>query len=129
VLIVGALPPGGGTGLAAQADAHDRWGIDQIHIHRSAGGHLLDLRFRVVDPSKAAAVLARAATIHVLDTKSGTELEVPSTPKAGPLRNSGQPEIGRSYFALFTNPANLVRHGDRVSLLIDGQQIADLLVQ
>jgi hypothetical protein len=126
---IGALLPGGGSGFAAQADARDRWGIDQLLIRRSAGGHLLDLRFRVVDPSKAAAVLARDASVHILDTKSGTELEVPSTPKAGPLRNSGTPELGRTYFALFSNPGHLVRRGDQVSVVIAGQRLGDLPVR
>ncbi len=106
----------------------ERSGVDQLRIHRTAGGHLLDLRYRVVDPQRATSLLAKDNTAYLVDEKSGRRLPVPSTPKAGSLRAKGVPRAGRSYFALFTNPGGLVRRGDQVSVVL-GELTAQLTVE
>jgi hypothetical protein len=117
-LVARPAPPGAG----------DRWGVDQLRIHRTARGHLLDLRYRVVDARRAGSLLARAGTAYLVHERTGRRLPVPSTPKAGSLRNTGQPRAGRSYFALFSNPGGLVRRGDRVSVVL-GELGARLTVE
>jgi hypothetical protein len=111
VLVARCLSP-------ATPTASERCGIDELHIRRTAEGHLLDLRYRVVDSERATSLLAKKTTAYVVDEKSGTRLSVPTTPKAGSLRTTGVPRAGRSYFALFTNPGGLVRRGDRVSVVL-----------
>lgn len=108
--------------------AGERWGVDGLRIVRTAGGHLLDFRYHVVDPGRAASLLARDGRAYVVHERSGVRLPVPSTPKAGPLRTTGVPEAGRGYFALFSNPGGLVRRGDRVSVVV-GDLTADLTVE
>lgn len=103
---------------AARPTTRERWGVGQLRIHRTAGGHLLDLRYQVVDPERARTLLAEHSPAYLVHDKSGSRLLVPSTPKAGSLRNTGTPRAGRSYFALFMNPGGLVKRGDRVSLVL-----------
>jgi len=98
--------------------AGEGFGVDQLHIRRTAGGHLLDLRYQVVDSQRAASLLAEESMVYVIHAKSGKRLVVPSTPKTGPLRNTGVPQAGRSYFALFTNPGGLAQPGDRVTVVL-----------
>lgn len=106
-----------------------RWGVDQLVVRSTAAGNLLDFRYRVIDPAKAAALHGRDSKPYLVDLKSGRRLPVPSTPKAGALWNHGAVKAGRSYFALFSNPGKLVRSGDRVSIVIDGFAARDLVVQ
>lgn len=123
VLLVASMRPG--------PPAHpvgERWGVDDLHIRRTAEGYLLDFRYRIVDAKLAESLLERDSSVYVLHEKSGAKLPVPSTPKAGPLRNTGQPKVGRSYFALFTNPAGMVQRGDRVSVVL-GDMNAKLIVE
>lgn len=106
----------------------ERWGVDQLRIVRTAGGHLLDFRYRVVDPGLAAPLLAKDSPVYVVHERSGARLPVPSTPKAGALRNTGVPRIGRGGFALFSNPGGFVQRGDRVSV-VAGELTAELTVE
>jgi len=106
----------------------ERWGVEDLHIRRSAEGYLLDFRYRIVDSKLATSLLKRDSTVYVLHEKSGVKLPVPSTAKAGPLRNTGVPKVGRTYFALFTNPAGMVQRGDRVSVVL-GDMNAELTVE
>lgn len=106
----------------------DRWGVDELRIHRSAGGHLLDLRYRVVDAKRAESLLAEDREAYLVHGSSGRRLDVPSTPKAGRLRTTGTPEAGRSYFALFANPGRLVQPGERVTVVL-GDLMTDLTVE
>jgi hypothetical protein len=120
----------------AQAESHSAsgiaapgWGIDQIRLRSSAGGRLLDLRYRVVDPLRAAPLLAAHSVRYIVEPRTGVKLQVPNTPKAGPLSNSGRPEAGRTYFTLFSNQGRLVRPGDRVAATIGELRLSDLLVE
>lgn len=105
-----------------------RWGVDQLRIRRTAQGHLLDLRYHVVDPRRAGSLLAEDGPVYVVHERSGMKLPVPRTPKAGALRTTGTPRAGRSYFALFTNPGGMVRRGDQVSVVL-GELTARLTVE
>jgi hypothetical protein len=106
----------------------ERFGVDQLRIMRTATGHLLDLRYRIVDPERAAPLLAKDTAVYVVHERSGARLRVPSTPKAGPLRNTGVPRAGRAYFALFSNPGGLVQRGDEVSV-VAGELTTKLTVE
>lgn len=132
-----ALAAAGGVAAILAASSGDRpvapepgarWGVDELRIRRTAEGHLLDLRYRVVDPERARTVLAEDGPAYLQHARTGARLSVPSTPKAGPLRNTGVPRAGRTYFVLFNNPGGVVRRGDRVSVVL-GELAAELTVQ
>jgi hypothetical protein len=90
---------------------------------------MLEFRFRVLDPEKAAPLLLRRNKARLVDQRSGRELDVPSPPKIGPLRTTTlAPEADRSYFALFGNAAG-VGPGSLVTVVIGDFRAPDLVVQ
>lgn len=124
-LVVGTAPAPSPTPAPT---ANAPCGVDRLRIRRTADGHLLDLRYRVVDEARAGSVLAKTSTAYLVHTRTGKRLAVPTTPKAGALRTTGQPHNGRTYFALFSNPGRLVRPGDRVAVVL-GELTAELTVE
>jgi hypothetical protein len=93
-------------------------GIKIVSLRPTAGGQMLDLRFQVIDPEKAKAVLDKNKKAYLLDGKTGKTLPVPVT-KAGSMRQATlKPEAGRIYFMLFSNPNRMVKEGGSVSLVI-----------
>jgi hypothetical protein len=100
------------------SDSEKNFGIKVVSLRPTAGGQMLDLRFQVIDPEKAKAVLDKSKKAYVQDGKTGKTLPVPVT-KAGSMRQTTpKPEAGRIYFMLFSNPGWMVKEGGSVSLLI-----------
>lgn len=118
---------------AAEASSiRDQWGIEVVAIRFSAAGQMLDFRYRVLDPGKAAPILDPKNKAHVIDQKSGATLVVPRMAKVGSLRQtsrSGMPETNRVYFILFGNPGARVKPGDKVTVIIGDFGVKDLTVQ
>jgi hypothetical protein len=129
-----SLAPGGEGGAPAvkgeALEIEARWGVRVLSVRRSAGGYLLDLRYRVVDPEKSSALLDRSLRPRLIANKTGATLDVPSAPKIGSLRQSTrEPKKDRTYFALFANPARLVQAGDEVTLVIGDLHVPHLVVE
>jgi hypothetical protein len=110
------------------SDLEDQWGVRVVSLRRTAAGHMLDFRFRIIDPEKAAALLRRQDNAYLIDQASGKKLAVPRMPKVGALRPSAvKPEAGRIYFILFNNTGDLVQSGNKVTI-VSGDFKADHLV-
>ena len=109
------------------------WGIELIGPRHTAAGYFLDLRFRVVDPEKAAALLRRQVTRYVIVEKSGAVLRVPSTEKLGLLRSAvATPSMvkrDRIYSALFANPGRHVQPGDKVTVVLGDFKAQHVMVE
>ncbi len=119
-LLVCAAPAAEETqpGSRLLSDPEKNFGINVLSLRPTAGGQMLDLRFQVVDPKKAKAVLDKNKKAYLLDGKTGKTLPVPVT-KAGSMRQTTlKPEAGRIYFMLFSNPNRMVKEGSSVSLII-----------
>jgi hypothetical protein len=132
-LALGVAP--GCQGVAAQEPRLDarqqleaRWGVHVVGLRRSAGGFMLEFRFRVTDPERARPLFARGVPAYALDRKSGTRLAVPDFPKAGPLRSRfiGAASSDQLHYVMFSNADLRVRPGDRVAVVIGGFQADDL---
>lgn len=109
--------------------AEERYGVKILSVRTSASGHIVDLRYRVLDAEKAAPLFARGIQPSLFDEASGQMLSVPSAPKTGPLRASGRPVNNRNYFILFGNPGGLVACGNRVTLLLGDLEARGLVVE
>lgn len=129
-----------GPSAATQRGAHpvpplaqnqkERWGVEVVGVHVSAGGYMLDFRYRVTDPEKAMELFKRQNKPYLIDQLTGRKLLVPNTPKVGPLRQTTRkPEAGRVYYALFGNPGCLVKTGGKVTVVIGDFRAEDILVQ
>lgn len=118
-----ALPPDPAAALA------ERWGIRVESLRLSANGYMLDFRFRVLDPAKAAPLFDKTVKTFLLDQASGAQMFVPSSPKVGALRSSGKTILpNRVYFVIFANPACYIKAGNKVTVVIGDFRAEDIPV-
>lgn len=121
--------------LAACAAAPERAAVEDAGIRveslrLTAADYMLDLRFRVTDPERAAPFLSRRTELELVDTASGARLAVPNTPKLGRLRQVARKDMtDRSYFILFANPGRYLKPGSQVTLVASGARIGELTVE
>jgi hypothetical protein len=105
------------------------FGVRVEGIRRSAGGYMLDFRFRVLDERKAQPLFDRNVRPYLVHPKSGARLLVPSSPKIGPMRSrSGGPSAPLS-FIVFANPGQMIAAGDEVAVVIGSFRADKLIVQ
>lgn len=119
------------AGQASQQGAiADTLGIKVEGIRLSAAGYMLDFRYRVLDPVKAAPLLDRKIQPYLLDEASGARLAVPDAPKVGQLRATSRNKVivGRNYYMLFANPGRYLRTGSKVTLVAGDARISGLTV-
>ena len=105
-------------------------GVRVLSIRRSAAGYMLDFRYKVLNPEKAALFIDRSnrPRLHVL--KNGSILQVPVSSKIGPLRQSAQlAKAGKNYFMFFVNPGRMVKSGDKVKVNIGDFKSKVLIVE
>lgn len=113
-----------------QGEIADTLGIKVEGIRLSAAGYMLDFRYRVLDPVKAAPLLDRKIHPYLLDEASGARLAVPDAPKVGQLRATSRNKVivGRNYYMLFANPGRYLRTGSKVTLVAGDARISGLTV-
>ena len=98
-------------------------------VRLTAGGHYVDLRYRVLDAPAAQSALGPGVKPSLTDEASGRVMAVPSTAKLGSLRqtqNAQRPD--HLYFVLFINSAGL-KPGSRVTADLGSLQFRHLPVQ
>jgi hypothetical protein len=124
----------GGGGRAAASRVHGAapaadWGMKVVGLRQTAGGFLLDLRLRVVDPVKAAPLFDRDVTPYLLHQRTGARFLVPRMAKLGPMRSRSNGQLGRTDFIVFANPGRLAAPGDRMTLVLGHYRSPDLVVE
>jgi len=105
----------------------ERWGVEVVALRLTGANYMLDFRYKVHDPEKAAELFERANKPVLIHNATGARLEVPRPAKTGPLRPTNPPQAGRIYFMLFSNPG-VVHAGDEVTIKI-GEFEADVVVE
>jgi hypothetical protein len=107
-----------------------KWGIQVASVRLSGNGNLVDFRYRVLDPDKAAGLADREAKPFLVDQSTGAKLFVPRTPKIGPLRQTAQKlEPGKTHFMLFSNPGKFVKAGSKVTVAVGDFRVENLIVE
>lgn len=124
----GAPQPASAARPAGSA-IEDRWGVSIIGMRLSGGGRMLDFRFRVLDPAKAAPLFDRQTKPLLIEQAGGRSLSVPNMPKVGPLRTSDPPKAGTNYWMFFGNTGRFVKAGSKVTVVIGEFRVEDLVVQ
>jgi hypothetical protein len=130
-----ANAPGVSATVAAPGGADNAllndYGIEVHGLHRSAHGYILDLRFRVRDPVRAAVLLDGGKKVQLLDGMRNARLGVPESPVIGGMRQTSRNHVvytDRDYFILFVNPGRAVQPGDALQLAVDGRRLGALTV-
>ena len=108
----------------------DQWGIEITSLRLSMHGRMVDFRYKVVDPQKAATLGDPKAKPYLLDQATGAKLVVPRSPKVGPLRQSAENlTAGKVYFTLFANHSKAVKAGSKVTVVVGDFRAENLVVQ
>jgi len=121
-----ASPPAAATSSAAELA--EQWGVEVVGLRRSAAGYMLDFRYKVLDPVKAAPLFVRANKPVAVHHATGARMQIHSPAKTGPLRPTNPPQAGRTYFMFFANAQGIVQAGDLVTVEI-GSFAADVVVE
>jgi len=103
------------------------WGVDFLSIKAVESGELIRFTYHVLDPDKARLLNDKNTDAFLNAPEHHVQLVIPSLEKVGKLRQTADPESGRSYWMAFSNPRRLVKRGDRVDIVI-GHFHADGLV-
>jgi hypothetical protein len=107
----------------------EKWGIKIGAIRLTARDYMLDFRYRVKDPDKAAPILRRGQEAFLIDQATGKKLPVPTT-KVGPMRSTTvQPKADRQYVVLFSNLNKIVKRGNKVTVVIGDFKAENLTVE
>lgn len=112
--------------------SEERLGIRIEGLRLSAAGNMLDLRYRVYDPVKAAPLFDRRVGPYLLDEKSGAAFGVPESPKVGQLRTTRRNSdalAARDYHIIFANPGHRLQAGQKVSLVVGEMKLENLSVE
>lgn len=118
------------TAVDAFPALREKWGIEMTSLRMSGNGHLIDFRYRVFDPDKAAVLGDKQYKPYLIDQVTGTRMVIPDTPKLGPLRQSAtRLEAGKIYFMLFANSGRLVKSGRKVTVVIGDFKVENLTVE
>jgi hypothetical protein len=130
-------------GIAAEAWASDspsqhprentfmkrQWGVEVLFVRQTAAGYMLEFRYKVLDPQKAAALFERQTKPVLTHAETGAKFIVPTPAKTGALRNSNAPLEGHTYWMFFANPGKFVDQGDLVDIEIGDFLIEGLVVE
>jgi len=103
----------------------ERSGVRLIRVAVTAGGGLLDLRYQVVDPSKAAAVHEAKTPPAIIDERTGLVLNRLLMGHA----HQGQLKPAVSYYLVFENTGNWVRRGGEVTVLLGDAEVEHVVVK
>ncbi len=103
------------------------WGVDSLAVKWTESGEIIRFSYRALDAAKAKALNDKKSEPSLNDPRAGVSLVVPSMEQVGQLRQSADPEEGKSYWMAFSNKGRLVKRGDRVNVVI-GAFHADGLV-
>lgn len=115
---------------SSSAKLEEQWGIQVASLRLTAQGSMLDFRYRVLDPDKAAPLANRKFKAYLIDQASGLKFGVPSPPKVGAMRqNTAKLTRDRIYFIMFGNPGQVIRAGSKVTVVIGEFRVENLTVE
>jgi hypothetical protein len=103
----------------------ERSGVRLIRVAVTGAGGLLDLRYQVVDPSKAVGVHEAETPPAIIDERTGLVLNRLLMGHA----HHGQLKPAVSYYLIFENTGSWVRRGSEVTVLLGDAQVEHVIVK
>jgi hypothetical protein len=103
----------------------ERSGVRITRVAMTGAGGLVDLRFQVVDPTRAQALHDADTPPALIDEASGLVVQslLMDHAHSGPFRQ------GATYYYVFNNPGNWVDRGHRVTVLLGDAQVEHVVVR
>jgi hypothetical protein len=124
-MIASQLGGGSPTASASSAAFEEQSGVRIMRVVLTAGGGVIDVRFQVIDPSKAAELHEPNGRLRILDEGSGRRLATPFHFHAG----GAEYKAGIVYYELLNNSGGTVDRGDRVSVVIGAARLEHVAVE
>lgn len=102
----------------------ERSGVEITQVSLTGGGGLVDLRYKVIDTELANELHDPATPPAVVDEKTGLVVHdlLMSHSHTGPFKP------GVTYYLIFNNPGDWVRHGSKVTVLLGDAQVEHVTV-
>ena len=113
------------TTVSAQM-LEERFGLRVNLIAVTAGGGIIDLRYKVIDKDKAAFLLGDTHTMPSLVVE---ESGVTLTPPDHTMKHNSKLESGSSYFQFYPNTRNAVQPGNHVAIVIGSIRLEPMVVK
>lgn len=111
-------------------DLQREWGIEPVHLRISAGGYMIEFRYKILDTEKALIMSDRKDFPQLLSQKSKARLSVPYFPTVGYIKSNRRfIKLGKNYTAFFNNPGKHLLPGDRARIQIRDQISPELTLQ
>jgi len=128
---VNRTSPYRGMKLSEKARAYypAAWGVDHLRASYTSSGNLIRFSYRVVEPKLAKALGDHESTPVLYAPRTHAMLQIPTMEKIGQLRQLNAAEANKEYWMVFSNKGNLVRPGERVSVIIGKFHADGLLVE
>jgi hypothetical protein len=119
-------------GITEPLSMEEKWGVKIEGIRLTAAGHMLDFRYRIIDPDRALPLVDRTIKPYLIDLASNATLTVPTPAKVGPLRQTvryGKPMADRIYFIFFANRGGFIKKGNAITVVIGDFKAENLIVE
>ena len=117
-------PAGMDRPILPEAEFEDRVGVRVQTVATSGAGGLLDLRYQVLDPGKAAGVHDEATPPTMVDESTGLVVDQLLMGHA----HTGEFQAGVVYYLVFENPGSLIGPGSSVTVLLGDAQLEHVVV-
>jgi hypothetical protein len=122
----GGAVPASWSRVAVTADGlAERSGVKITQVAVTGGGGLVDLRYQVVDPDKAAALHDRRTPPALVDERTGLVVNQLFMDHS----HHGAQQAGVKYYLVFNNPGNWVHRGSRVTVLLGDAEVQHVVVR
>jgi hypothetical protein len=118
-------PPEWQRTSVSQAGLVERSGVQLVRVAVTGGGGLIDLRFKVVDPQKAASVHDPRTPPAVVDERTGLVFNQLLMNHS----HTGDFQPALTYYLVFENTGDWVRRGTTVTVLLGDAQVENVVVQ
>lgn len=118
-------PPDWARPSVTAQELPERLGVRLTQVAVTGGGGLLDLRFQVVDPEKAAAIHNPRTPPALVGEPSGLFLDQLLMGHS----HSGTFKTAVTYYLIFVDDGNLVQRGSKVTVLLGDVEVEHVTVQ
>jgi hypothetical protein len=118
-------PPDWARPSVTAQELPERLGVRLTRVAVTGGGGLLDLRFQVVDPEKAAAIHNPRTPPALVGEPSGLFLDQLLMGHS----HSGSFKTAVTYYLIFVDDGNLVQRGNKVTVLLGNVEVEHVTVQ
>lgn len=117
--------------IASLSSMEVKWGIRPESVRLSAGGFMIDFRYRITDSAKASVLLKeKELKPRLVDMASRAVLSIHELDKVGAMRTSFKNIVAnKEFFMMFANPNRFIKRGNRVAIVIGEFRMDNLVVQ